>query len=168
MNTETVIGGNGDLERLFDEFLARMQDFDRRTNLQTQRKILRDAVKPSVLSLRRHTRSAWPKRTGRAWRSVRTAAKNSKTRPGLAFATYGWSNKGIQPIYTKQRKKGAGGGYRQRPKPATYIGIWGDLGTKRQGAKGIFKSEWASQKQAIIDRLEKAITDIMKQARISN
>lgn len=162
--TETVIGGNGDLEKLFDDFLNRMQDFDRRTNLQTQRKILRDAVKPAVLSLRRATRSAWPKRTGRAWRSVRTAAKNSKTRPGLAFATYGWSNKGIQPIKYKNRK----GKDRERPKPATYIGIWGDLGTQRQGAKGIFKTQWESQKTQIIHRLESSITDIMRQARISN
>lgn len=167
-NTNTVIGGDSELEKMFDAFLLRMQTFERKTSLQTQRSILRAAVKPAVLSLRRATRTAWPKRTGRAWRSVRTAAKNSKTRPGLAFATYGWSNKGIKPIYTNRRKKGAGGGYRQRPKPATYIGIWGDLGTQRQGAKGIFKTQWASQKPQIIKRLEGAITDIMREAKISN
>lgn len=164
--TETEIGGNVDLERLFDEFLDHMSDFERRTSLQEQKKVLRNAVKPAVTSLRQATRATWPKRTGRAWRSVRTTTKNSKTRPGIAFSTYGWSNKGIKPVYYGGRRK-RNGELRERPKPATYIGLWGDLGTKRQAGHGIFKTQWSSQKEQIKKRLENQIIDIMKKAKIS-
>lgn len=166
MNTESEIGGNIELEKMLDEFLEHMAQFGRKTSLTEQKKILRTAVKPAVTSLRARTRATWPKRTGRAWRATRTTAKNSKTRPGIAFTTYGWSNKGIKPIYTKRLKRD-GVSYRERPKPATYIGIWGDLGTKRQQAHGIFKSEWASHKEQIKKSIQNQITDIMKKAKIS-
>lgn len=164
MNDDVIIGGDiAAMERLFDEFLDHMSQFDKRLSLQTQKIILRDAVAPAVRSLRGATRGAWPKRTGRAWRSVRTTTKNSRSRPGVAYATYGWSNKGIKPEVYITRK----GRWRQRPKPATYIGIWGDLGTVKQTGKGIFRSEWQNQENAIRETVTRAIIRIMRESKLS-
>lgn len=164
MNDDVIIGGDiAAMERLFDEFLDHMSQFDKRLSLQTQKIILRDAVAPAVRSLRGATRAAWPKRTGRAWRSVKTTTKNSRSRPGVAYTTYGWSNKGIKPEVYITRK----GRWRQRPKPATYIGIWGDLGTVKQTGKGIFRSEWQNQENAIRETVTRAIIRIMRESRLS-
>ena len=161
---DVVIGGDiAAMERLFDEFLQHMQQFDDRLNLQTQKIILRNATAPAVRSLRAATRRTWQKRTGRAWRSVKTTAKNSRSRPGVAYATYGWSNKGIKPEVYITRK----GRWRQRPKPATYIGIWGDLGTVKQTGKGIFRSEWQNQENAIRETVSRAIIRIMRESKLS-
>lgn len=161
---DVVIGGNiAAMERLFDEFLDHMSHFDKRLSLQTQKIILRNAVAPAVRSLRAATRRTWQKRTGRAWRSVKTTAKNSRSRPGVAYATYGWSNKGIKPEVYITRK----GRWRQRPKPATYIGIWGDLGTVKQTGKGIFRSEWQNQENAIRETVSRAIIRIMRESKLS-
>ena len=164
MSDDVVIGGDiAAMERLFDEFLEHMSQFDKRLSLQTQKIILRNAVAPAVRSLRGATRAAWPKRTGRAWRSVKTTTKNSKTRPGVAYTTYGWSDRGIKPeFYTSRR-----GTLRQRPKPATYIGIWGDLGTVKQTGKGIFRSEWQNQENAIRETVSRAIIRIMRESKLS-
>lgn len=152
--TDTVVGGNDEgFERMLDQFLKQLGDVDKKLSLDTQKKILRDATAPAVRSLRSRTRSAFTKRTGRAARSVKTSTKNSKSRPGLAFTTYGWRNKGIQPIKYVNRK----GKLRERPKPATYIGIWGDLGTVKQSGKHILESEWSSQKTQIQNRITQAI-----------
>ena len=164
--TKTVIGEQSDLEKLLDQFLERMEQFDKRTSIKEQKTILRNAVKPAVVSLRSKTRGAYKRRTGRAWRSVRTKAAASRTRPGIAFTTYGWSDKGVEPIYTKRLRRD--GAHRQRPKPARYIGIWGDLGTWSQPGKGIFKTEWASHKEQIKNSIEKQIIDIMRKTKISN
>ena len=164
MNDDVIIGGDiAAMERLFDEFLDHMSQFDKRLSLQTQKIILRDAVAPAVRSLRGATRAAWPKRTGRAWRSVKTTTKNSRSRPGVAYSTYGWSNKGIKPEVYITRK----GRWRQRPKPATYIGIWGDLGTVKQTGKGIFRSEWQNQENAIRETVSRAIIRIMRESKLS-
>lgn len=164
MTDDVVIGGDiAAVERLFDEFLEHMSQFDKRLSLQTQKIILRNAVAPAVRSLRGATRTAWPKRTGRAWRSVKTTTKNSRSRPGVAYATYGWSNKGIKPeVYITRR-----GCWRQRPKPATYIGIWGDLGTVKQTGKGIFRSEWQNQENAIRETVSRAIIRVMRESKLS-
>lgn len=152
--TDTVIGGSDDgFERMLDDFLRRLGDVDKKLSLDTQKKILRDATAPAVRSLRSRTRSAFTKRTGRAAHSVKTSTKNSKTRPGLAFTTYGWRNKGIQPIKYINRK----GRLRERPKPATYIGIWQDLGTQRIRGQHILEAEWAAQKTQIQNRITQAI-----------
>lgn len=158
--TDTVIGGSDDgFERMLDDFLKRLGDVDKKLSLDTQKKILRDATAPAVRSLRSRTRSAFTKRTGRAARSVKTSTKNSKTRPGLAFTTYGWRNKGIQPIKYINRK----GRLRERPKPATYIGIWGDLGTVKQAGKHILESEWNAQKTQIQNRITQAIMEKIRE-----
>lgn len=164
MTDDVVIGGDiAAMERLFDEFLEHMSQFDKRLSLQTQKIILRDAVAPAVRSLRGATRAAWPKRTGRAWRSVKTTTKNSRSRPGVAYATYGWSNKGIKPEVYITRK----GRWRQRPKPATYIGIWGDLGTVKQAGRGIFRSEWQNHENEIRETVTRAIIRIMRESKLS-
>ena len=164
MNDDVIIGGDtAAMEKLFEDFLEHMSQFDKRLSLQTQKIILRNAVAPAVRSLRGATRSAWPKRTGRAWRSVKTTTKNSRSRPGVAYATYGWSNKGIKPEVYITRK----GRWRQRPKPATYIGIWGDLGTVKQTGKGIFRSEWQNQENAIRETVSRAIIRIMRESKLS-
>ena len=164
MTDDVVIGGDiAAVERLFEEFLEHMSKFDKRLSLQTQKIILRNAVAPAVRSLRGATRTAWPKRTGRAWRSVKTTTKNSRSRPGVAYATYGWSNKGIKPEVYITRK----GRWRQRPKPATYIGIWGDLGTVKQTGKGIFRSEWQNQENAIRETVSRAIIRVMRESKLS-
>jgi hypothetical protein len=164
MMNDVLIGGDTEaIERLFDEFLDHMSQFDKKLSLQTQKIILRNAVAPAVRSLRAATRRTWQKRTGRAWRSVKTTTKNSKTRPGVAYTTYGWSDRGIKPeFYTSRR-----GTLRQRPKPATYIGIWGDLGTVKQPGKGIFRSEWQNQKSAIQETISRAIIRIMRESKLS-
>lgn len=152
--TDTVLGGDdAGFERMLDQFLKQLGDVDKKLSLDTQKKILRDATAPAVKSLRSRTRSAYKKGTGRAAKSVKTSTKNSKSRPGLAFTTYGWRNKGIQPIKYINRK----GRLRERPKPATYIGIWGDLGTVKQAGKHILESEWAAQKTQIQNRITQAI-----------
>lgn len=163
-NGVDMIGGdNHELEKMFDEFLEHMSQFDRKLSLDTQKIMLRNAVKPAVVSLRAATRRTWPKKTGRAWRSVRTSTKNSKARPGLAYSTYGWSNKGIEKIEYYNRA----GRLRQRPKPATYIGIWSDLGTVHQPEKGIFRSEWQKEGKMIEKTLTEAIIRIMRESKIS-
>lgn len=159
-----IIGENErDLERIFDDFLDRMEQFDKKTSAQTQRKILREAIAPAVQDLRKATRTEYTSRTGRGRRSVRTTVKASKKRPGIQYATYGWSNKGIQPIYYVNRKNRR----RERPKPATYIGIWQDLGTASVQGHHIFEPQWAAHKKRIIDALTEKIQAIMKESKIS-
>lgn len=164
--SEIHIGDNEkEIEKLFDEFLAHMEQFDRRTSAQKQREILRKAVRPAVLDLRSATRSAFKKDTGRSRRSVRTTTKASKNRPGVQYATYGWSNKGIPHITRRMRN----GKERKRPLPATYIGIWQDLGTRKGlRARGIFKTHWSAQKSSIIRSLETQIAAIMRETHISS
>lgn len=160
------IGDNEkEIEKLFDEFLEHMEQFDRKTSAQKQREILRKAVRPAVLDLRSATRSSFKKDTGRSRRSVRITVKNSKNRPGVQYATYGWSNKGIPHITYRMRN----GKERKRPLPATYIGIWQDLGTRKGlRARGIFKTHWSAQKTSIIRSLETQIAAIMRETRISS
>ena len=161
---DVVIGSDtAAMERLFDEFLQHMQQFDDRLNLQTQKIILRNATAPAVRSLRAATRRTWQKRRGNAWRSVRTTTKNSKTRPGVAYTTYGWSNRGVNEELPENRKKNG----TLRPKPATYIGIWGDLGTVKQTRKGIFRSEWQNHENEIRETVSRAIIRIMRESKLS-
>ena len=145
--------------------MKRVQRVIREELTQKQREILRKAVRPAVLDLRSATRSAFKKDTGRSRRSVRITVKNSKNRPGVQYATYGWSNKGIPHITRRMRN----GKERKRPLPATYIGIWQDLGTRRGlRARGIFKTHWEAQKLSIIRSLETQIAAIMRETRISS
>ena len=158
--TDTVIGGNDEgFERMLDQFLKQLGDVDKKLSLDTQKKILRDATAAAVRSLRSRTRASYKKHRGNGWRSVKLSVKNSKTRPGLAFTTYGWRNKGIQPIKYINRK----GRLRERPKPATYIGIWGDLGTVKQAGKHILESEWNAQKTQIQNRITQAIMEKIRE-----
>ena len=144
-----IIGENErELERMFDDFLAAMEKFDKKTSAQTQRKILREAIAPAVRDLRKATRTEYTSRTGRSRRSVRTTVKASKKRPG------------IQYVNRKNRR-------RERPKPATYIGIWQDLGTKSIQGHHIFEPQWAAHKKRIIDALTEKIQAIMKESKIS-
>ena len=56
MMNDVIIGGDTEaIERLFDEFLDHMSQFDKRLSLQTQKIILRNAVAPAVRSLRAAT-----------------------------------------------------------------------------------------------------------------
>lgn len=152
--TDTVIGGSDEgFERMLDQFLKQLGDVDKKLSLDTQKKILRDATAAAVRSLRSRTRASYKKHRGNGWRSVKLSLKNSKTRPGLAFATYGWRNKGVDESKAENRKKNG----TLRPKPATYIGIWGDLGTVKQAGKHILESEWAAQKTQIQNRITQAI-----------
>lgn len=164
MMNDVIIGGDTEaIERLFDEFLDHMSQFDKKLSLQTQKIILRNATAPAVRSLRAATRRTWQKRRGNAWRSIKTTTKNSKTRPGVAYTTYGWSNRGVNEALPENRKKNG----TLRPKPATYIGIWGDLGTVKQTGKGIFRSEWQNQKSAIQETISRAIIRIMRESKLS-
>lgn len=161
---DVVIGSDtAAMEHLFDTFLKHMEQFDRRLSVQTQKIILRNASTPAVRKLRSATRRAWPKRTGRAWRSVRTITKESKTFRGAAYTVWGWSNKGIEKIEYTNRK----GKLRQRPKPATYIGIWGDLGTVHQTGRGIFRSEWQNQESVLRETVSRAIIKILRESKLS-
>lgn len=162
-----IIGSPDDsMEKLFDELLEHLQQFDKRTSNRIQRQILREAIRPATRDLRTATREAYTPRTGRYKRSVRMTAKGSRRRPGIQYATYGWSNKGIKPAYYGGRRK-LNGEQRERPQPVTYIGLWGDLGTKRQPARHIFREQWQSHKKQIEDILTEKIRDIMRQAKIS-
>lgn len=162
--TSFIIGDTEkEIEALFDAFLDRMEQFDKKTSAQTQRKILREAIAPAVVDLRKATRSEYTARTGRSRRSVRTTVKASKKRPGIQYATYGWSNKGIQPIYYMSRK----GRRRERPKPALYIGVWQDLGTQHVPEHYIFEPQWRAHKNRIIGVLTEKIQAIMRESKIS-
>lgn len=160
--TENVIGDNIEFERMLDEFLRHMEKFDQKLSLQTQKIILRQSTKDAVKSLRSRTRATYAKRTGRAYKSVKQVVKNSSTRKGIAYTTYGWRNKGIKEIYTKRRNQD--GTFRQRPKPATYIGIWNDLGTKHIRGQHILSSEWRNHKEKIKKNIEDAITVILNES----
>lgn len=162
-----IIGTPDDsMEKLFDELLEHLEDFDKRTSAKIQRDILREAIRPATRDLRTATRGAYKPRTGRYKRAVRLTAKASRRRPGLQYVTYGWSNRGIQPVYYGGRRK-LDGGLRERPQPVTYIGLWGDLGTTRQPARYIFREQWQAHKKQIEDILTEKIRAIMKQSKIS-
>lgn len=164
MTDDVVIGSDtAAMERLFDDFLRHMEQFDRRLSVQTQKIILRNAAAPAVKGLRAATRRTWPKRTGRAWRSVRAITKESKTFRGAAYTVWGWSNKGAPKMEYTNRQ----GRLRQRPKPATYIGIWGDLGTVRQTGRGIFRSEWQNREPVLRETITRAIIRIMRESKLS-
>lgn len=159
-----IIGTPDDsMEKLFDELLEHLEQFDRRTSAKIQREILREAIRPAAQALRSATRGAYGVRTGRAKKSIRVTVKGSRRIPGVQYATYGWSDKGIQPIYVT----GKGGRRRQRPKPAAYIGIWLDLGTEKLQARHIFREQWQAHKKQIEDTLTEKIRAIMKQSKIS-
>ena len=129
--TDTVIGGDdAGFERMLDQFLRQLGDVDKKLSLDTQKKILRDATAAAVRSLRSRTRASYKKHRGNGWR-----------------------NKGVDESKAENRKKNG----TLRPKPATYIGIWGDLGTVKQSGKHILESEWAAQKTQIQNRITQAI-----------
>lgn len=158
--TETVIGQHSEFENMLTEFLKHMEKFDKKLSLQTQKIILRQATADAVKSLRARTRRAYHRRTGYAYKSVKQTTKNSQTRKGLAYTTYGWRNKNLKDIVTKRRNKD--GSLRVKPKPATYIGIWNDLGTKHIRGKNILSSEWRNHKERIKKNIEDAITVILR------
>lgn len=149
-----------DLEIAFDQFLDKMQKVDRRLSVQTQKILLREATKDAVKSLRVKTRTSWHKRTGDASKSIKAKVGTSSVDKNQAYVTWGWRNKGIP-----DRRKYSIKNYSDAiaPKPATYIGIWQDLGTQRGiKAKHIFRNEWNVQKPKISKTIQDAIEEILK------
>ena len=67
-----IIGTPDDsMEKLFDELLEHLEQFDKRTSAKIQREILREAIRPAAQALRSATREAYGVRTGRARKSIR-------------------------------------------------------------------------------------------------
>lgn len=151
---------NQSIESEFNKFLDKMSKFDQKLSLQTQKIILREVTKDAIKDLRLATRTTWKRRTGDAAKSVKQKVGNSKTYKGMAYLTYGWRNKGIP-----DRRKYSAKNYSDAiaPKPATYIGIWQDLGTQR-GLKGkhVFRQQWEKHRPKIVDNLNKSIEELLK------
>ena len=161
---EITIGDrqSDDLERVFDDFLKRMENVEKKLSIQTQKIVLKGSTAAAVRSLRQRTRRAFKKRTGYAARSVKQVTKESKTVKGIAYTTFGWRDKGLKDIESKKLRKGYSDWYVIKPKPATYIGIWQDLGTKNNlRARHILRDEWQSHKSQIIQDLEKSLLEII-------
>lgn len=151
---EVMIGENDrDFERMLDDFLDRMSSVEKKLSMQTQKKILRDSTAEAVKSLRAKVRSTYKKHTGYAARSVRVRIRESKTQRGTVYATFGYRDKHLADIHN-YKIKNLDGSYRVRPKPATYIGIWGDLGTSKIRKRNVLTSEWNAHKERIKQKLE--------------
>ena len=134
MTDDVVIGGDtAAMEHLFDDFLRHMEQFDRRLSVQTQKIILRNAAAPAVKGLRAATRRTWPKRTGRAWRSVRTITKESKTFRGAAYTVWGWSNKGLGMEQQRRPENGIHQPKGEAPAAAEARHVYRHMGRPRDG-----------------------------------
>lgn len=161
---EITIGDreSAEIEKIFDDFLKRMENVDKKLSVQTQKIVLKGSTAAAVRSLRQRTRRAFKKRTGYARRSVKQVTKESKTLKGVAYTTFGWRDKGLPDIESTKLRKGYTDWYVIKPKPATYIGIWQDLGTKNNlRARHILRDEWQSHKSEIIRDLEKSLLEII-------
>ena len=163
---EITIGDreSADIEKIFDDFLKRMENVDKKLSIQTQKIVLKGSTQQAVRSLRQRTRRAFKKHTGYARRSVKQVTKESQTLKGVAYTTFGWRDKGLPDIESTTLRKGYSDWYRIKPKPATYIGIWNDLGTGKRNklrARHILRDEWQSHKAEIINNLEKALIEII-------
>lgn len=147
-----------ELSKALEQFAKYLAEVDRKLAGDTQKIILRNAIKNAVKSLRQETKTTWKKHTGNAVKSVGFRVKASKTRKGVYYATYGWRGK---------RKKRAEGDTRKgrviAPPASQYIGIWNDLGTKNINGKHVFNAEWLKQKNSIQKDITEAIQGIIKQ-----
>lgn len=160
INEVTVGGNDRDFERMLDDFLERMSHVDRKLSLDTQKKILRDSTADAIKSLRAKVKTSYKKHTGYAVRSVKAKTKESRSQRGTVYTTFGYRDKNIPDIYNKNIIN-RDGSYRVRPKPATYIGIWGDLGTKKIRGRFVLRLEWQAHKEKIKKKLEEQILKLM-------
>lgn len=160
--TETLIGSrnDADFETMLDDFLKRMQNVDKKLSVQTQKIVLKGSTEDAVKSLRNRTRTAFKRHTGYAARSVKQVTKESRVTKGVAYTTFGWRDKNLPDIHTKKMRKD-GTGFVIKPKPATYIGIWQDLGTIHLKPRHILRDEWESHKKQIIRNIEQSIFEII-------
>ena len=156
--TEVTVGENDrDFENMLNDFLERMSSVDHKLSMQIQKKILRDSTAEAVRSLRSRIRSVYKKHTGYAARSVRAKTAESRTQRGTVYHTFGYRNK-----HLPDKIRNLDGSYRVKPKPATYIGIWGDLGTKKIQGRDVLHSEWMQHKDRIKKRLEEEIQKLIR------
>lgn len=160
---ETIGGEKGDLEfeKMLDDFLERMSNVDKKLSMQTQKKIVRNATAEAVRSLRRAVRMNYKKHTGYAYRSVRAKTAESKTQRGTVYTTFGYRDRHLPDIQNTNIIN-RNGDYRIKPKPATYIGIWGDKGTKKNSAREVLSKEWNANKGKIKTKLEEAFQEVFK------
>ena len=160
---ETIGGGKGDLEfeKMLDDFLERMSHVDKKLSMQRQKKILRDSTAEAVRSLRRAVRMNYKKHTGYAIKSVRVKTAESKTQRGTVYTTFGYRDRHL-PDILNTKIINRNGDYRVKPKPATYIGIWGDKGTKKNSAREVLSREWNANKERIKAKLEEAFQETFK------
>lgn len=160
--TEITVGENDrDFENMLNDFLERMSSVDHKLSMQIQKKILRDSTAEAVRSLRSRIRSVYKKHTGYAARSVRAKTAESRTQRGTVYHTFGYRNKHLPDIHNTKIRN-LDGSYRVKPKPATYIGIWGDLGTKKIQGRYVLHSEWMQHKDRIKKRLEEEIQKLIR------
>lgn len=149
------IGGTTDeFGKTIEQFVKYCENVDKKLSVQTAKIILRKTIRESNQALKQATRVTWKKHTGDAVKSVTMKVAKSKSRPGVIYATYGWRG--------KRKRKKAGDTRKGRvfsPPPATYIGIWNDLGTADIQGKHIFAQQWNIQKE----RIKKTITDSIQE-----
>lgn len=158
---EVTVGGNDiDFEHMLDDFLERMSHVDRKLSLDTQKKILRDSTADAIKSLRAKVRTSYKKHTGYAARSVRAKTKESRTQRGTVYTTFGYRDKHL-PDIKNYNIRNRNGEFRTKPKPATYIGIWGDLGTKKIRGRSVLRLEWQAHKERIKKKLEEQILKLI-------
>lgn len=121
----------------FDRWCKLLENTDKKLTNQYIRIVLRESTKQAVQSLKQDTKATFKKHKGWTAKSVRSMVKvNKQTKVPTLY--YGWSDKNIPTVRVqrvKKRTKSKGKlidrvGQRTIPRPAQYIGIWQDLGTK--------------------------------------
>lgn len=145
-----------------DSLIIAMQNtlpkIDRKLALATQKNILKFAGENAYQDLRQKTKHTYKKRTGYGWKSTKKKIATSRTNRNSAYMTYGWRNKGTPDMPKSKKNPGI------RPKPATYIGIWGDMGTKKciKGAR-LLKKNWDLYRTDIIYKINSQTERVMKE-----
>lgn len=153
----------------FDKWCKLLENTDKKLTNQYIRIVLRESTKQAVQSLKQDTKATFKKHKGWTAKSVRTMLKvNKQTKVPTLY--YGWSDKNIPTVRVqrvKKRTKSKGKlidrvGQRTIPRPAQYIGIWQDLGTKYLEPKYLFRTNFAKNKDGIVRNINKAIDALIK------
>ena len=87
------IGGTTDeFGKTIEQFVKYCENVDKKLSVQTAKIILRKTIRESNQALKQATRVTWKKHTGDAIKSVTMRVAKSKSRPGVIYATYGWTH----------------------------------------------------------------------------
>lgn len=167
-------------EKVFNSFLKKLKNVDKKLSVSVQKTILRNAVKGANSDLKARVAAeysgartrAHDKKgnaharllTGDAVKSVKLKVGTFRTDRRTAYLTYGFRNKGIPDRYYWAAVGGVRKTNRIRPKPAQYVGIWNEYGTVHIGGTALFRRAFAEKQGGIVRQLQRDLVTLINRS----